>query len=896
MKAGLSKSIKVSPTLFNIFFWLFNASLLLVIYIGFLPFIGVAFLSDTAAGQIPFNLLVPFIGLVGVPTTCTIAGFTPKLKRASLSLFQVFYGIEAPLLLLCLVRFFVLRDLTPASSFLLVTGLVGTIATIHWLVKGREPNAQANLWHLIGLSLFLFTSLYGVAIALFFVIPSLQLILSAGFTLVLLSITVFPLIVLMMGATSFPFGMLTVAWQGWKQNLLKANLRYGKRSATALVSVIAILWLCGFIALQHQPQNQAFALLKNPPQTEGDRQVLLQKSEVIRKGLLNAYLSSYRYPRSGEDNFVYQYYRDTLWLPEVLAHGMQNTFNFLTHPFQYGGTAGDRAKAEKLYAEFFDAPILRKEQSAIQNAVTSTFNRGEAKAGLLDVNQKRVRLAQQDIAIKPQGDWAEVELHEVYENQTLNPEEILYYFSLPESTVVTGLWLGETANRATSFPFQVSTRGAAQKVYNQQVVRNVDPALLEQVGPRNYRLRAFPIPEQGSGKLHLWMTYKTMKQGDDWPMPTLNEKRNVYWTKGTQHRINGKAALVQDQWLPDAVSANKVQPVTHQLTLPSGGTVLAKPFAQKDYSLPKNKRIAVVLDESYSMNAHRQEVEKTFQWLEGNIFSKNQADLYLSASTPAQPKKVAGIKKFNVAKATFYGLLEPRQMLQQFQALRQDAAYDAVLLITDPGSYELTENSKTALSMPAPLWVLHLGGLQPAYDDATLEAIQSSGGSISTDVQDIMRRIGTQPSLGNGTSLLSVVDDYAWYLSQKPNPAAKADEAFAPIAARQWVTQVSQAIKPDQLKELDAVHVLAKRYKLVTPYSSMIVLVNDQQKQDLKKAEKEGDRFKRTVEDQQLPQPSGLGQVSAVPEPEEWLLMGVGGILLGMIYRRQRRQSLKGAK
>jgi hypothetical protein len=65
--------------------------------------------------------------------------------------------------------------------------------------------------------------------------------------------------------------------------------------------------------------------------------------------------------------------------------------------------------------------------------------------------------------------------------------------------------------------------------------------------------------------------------------------------------------------------------------------------------------------------------------------------------------------------------------------------------------------------------------------------------------------------------------------------------------------------------------------------------VNDQQKKDLKKAEEGSDRFNRAVEDQQLPQPSGLGQVSAVPEPEEWLLMGVGAILLGVVYRRQRK-------
>ncbi|NJR40771.1 MAG: TIGR02921 family PEP-CTERM protein [Leptolyngbyaceae cyanobacterium CSU_1_4] len=641
--------------------------------------------------------------------------------------------------------------------------------------------------------------------------------------------------------------------------------------------------------LQQQPQDTAFALLKNPPQGEGDRQALVQKSNVIRKGLLNAYLSAYRYPRV-KDTSLYHAYHHDLKLPEQYAQEVQAAYDFLTHPFQYSGTAQDQAKAEKLYAQFFDTPIIRGESTAIQRAIASTFNRGEAKAGLLDVNERRVHIAEQQITIKPQGDWAEVELYEVYENQTLDQEEILYYFSLPESAVVTGLWLGNTADRADSFPFQVSTRGAAQQVYNQEVSRRVDPALLEQVGAQNYRLRAFPIPALGNGKMHLWMTYKVMKQDTGWIMPKLNERRNVYWTDKTQRKVNGDAVAKQDQWLPAAIPADNAQSVAHQFTLPNGGNILAKPFTPDRYSLPQGDRIAIVLDGSYSMNAHRSEVETTFQWLKEKILPKNQLDLYLTASSPAQPIQWDGMKTFDAAEATFYGSLEPRQMLEQFQKLRDTTPYDAVVLITDRGSYELTENSQTALSMPAPLWLLHLGGLQPAYDDATLEAIQSSGGSISTNVQEIMQRIGTQPTLGNGTSLLSVVDGYAWFLSKTPDASAKTDEAFAPIAARQWVTQVSQAIKPNQLEELDAVHTLAKRYQLVTPYSSMIVLVNDQQKQDLKKAEAGSDRFNREVEDQQLPQPSTFDSVSAVPEPGEWLLMGVGTLLLGVIYRHQKQQ------
>jgi putative PEP-CTERM system integral membrane protein len=138
---------------------------------------------------------------------------------------------------------------------------------------------------------------------------------------------------------------------------------------------------------------------------------------------------------------------------------------------------------------------------------------------------------------------------------------------------------------------------------------------------------------------------------------------------------------------------------------------------------------------------------------------------------------------------------------------------------------------------------------------------------------------------------LSVVDNYAWFLSQTADPTAKqADNGFDAIAARQWVTQVSQSLQPEQLKELDAVHVLAKRYNLVTPYSSMIVLVNDRQKQDLQNAELGKDRFQREGEDK--PQLTPSANVSATPEPAEWLLLAISIVMLGLVYRRNATKSV----
>ncbi|NJK27929.1 MAG: TIGR02921 family PEP-CTERM protein [Coleofasciculaceae cyanobacterium SM2_3_26] len=151
-------------------------------------------------------------------------------------------------------------------------------------------------------------------------------------------------------------------------------------------------------------------------------------------------------------------------------------------------------------------PLQRAERKAVRHALKSTALLDQAKAGLANIEEERVWLRQQQVNVQPQGDWAKVELYEVYENKTEDVEEIFYYFSLPESAVITGLWLGDTANRDTRFEYVISPRGAAQKVYNDQVQRTrpVDPALLEQVGPQQYRLRAFSHPSTprlpGSGK------------------------------------------------------------------------------------------------------------------------------------------------------------------------------------------------------------------------------------------------------------------------------------------------------------------------------------------------------------------------------------------------------------
>jgi putative PEP-CTERM system integral membrane protein len=898
--------------LFKLFFWISNITLLLILCVGFFPTMGMALARDWINGRVPIDLMMPLLGLVGVPITTTIMRRKQqKTELPSLSLFDLFYAIEAPILAVCAIRLFMLRDLTPGSGFLLCSGIFGCVGSCYWFWQQRQAESTEQKWEnlisLVGLSLFLFGSLYLVAIASFFVLPSFASLLGnlwsiARSGLVPLALLLFPLFVCACMMSTLPFGMLFVAQKLWWQNLQQSIERYGKRQMQAFVGGLAIVWLGIFVALQQQPQLEALALLNKQPvvgvPTGGNRQAYLQKSELFRQGLLNAYLADYRYLRYSDDRKVFDLYRQ-LKFPTPIAEGIQDAYDLVTHPFTYQGKREDRDRAADLYAQFFDTPILRGEKNTIRHAVESNFNRSEANAGLSSIDVKRVLLARQEVKVSPHGDWADLELHETYENQTADSQEVFYYFSLPESAAVTGIWLGETDDRSRRFPFQIATRGAAQKVYKQQVQRRVDPALLEQVGPQNYRLRVYPVLPQGQPLMHMWMTYKVLKQDGGWPLPHLTEQRNVYWNRSTKRTIpqsvdstnDSKSLTGAGEWLPQAIVADKSVPEVHQLTLPDGSNIIAKPFDSKGYSLPKNKRLAIVLDTSYSMIAHREALDKTIGWLQTNILPHNQMDLYLTANNSKQAKS-SPMAGFKTDRTIFYGKIEPQQMLAQFQILSQGTTnpkYDVVVVLTDRGSYELTTDRNEGQLMPAPLWMVHLGGLPHAYDDATIASIQSSGGSVSTEIKTVMQRIATLPSLGAGTSLLSVVDNYAWFLSQAKDPVTQPDNGFDAIAARRWVTQVSHSLKPTQLKELDAVHVLAKRYSIVTPYSSAIVLVNDAQKQDLKNAEKDKDRFQREGEDKQSP-PSAA--VSATPEPAEWLLLSIVILLLGMVYRRNTDRSV----
>lgn len=994
---------KSLPAIINVVFWLWN-SCFIMISLAILP-IGWELLIATFEGLVPFDLFLTICYLVVIPAACVLLA-AMKLTNQPQKLLYLFYGVEAPLVLLCLLRLFLMRELTAASLMIMTTISIAIIAFAYYLFYGSlaTENLQASepktkdvvivgsakfrreplAWlQLSAHSLMVLVGIYAAVILLFYALPLGWISLTAFFSFTWLSdflslvgsvitsiyndvlagglwklithgysaimvvvylamaitLLVFSATLFVVMPSVYGFMYIHIGRSGW-QDFIKG---YGRNKAR--IGAIATLsaWLVIFLALQQQPQLKAFSLLEKPNINNSDRQELVKQTDTIRKGLLNSYLSSYRYLSTQENNHIAVMYRDVFHLPEEVNSLLQVAYNQLMTTFLYQGDRTDIDKAEKLYGQFFDSNIQKAEVPTISKSVEATWNRGEAKAGLLNVNQQKVWLKKQTVNIKEQGDWAEVELYEMYENQTPNLQEVFYSFSLPESAVVTGLWLGDTDDRAKRFVYQVSPRGAAQQIYNEQVQEQVDPALLEQVGTRQYRLRAFPIPAKSLRRdlnlsnpntppspthMHLWLTYRVMQQPQGWAMPDLGEKRNIYWNGASDRTINGKASS-GDDWFPGFVAATKpISPQAHRVEFTNGEVVEAKPFAAQDYVLPQKQRFAVIIDTSRSMDQQRQALSKNWDWLKGAIAKNNEIHLYLTGTWGAEPRRIADLQNFDLKQLSYFGSLQFPQMLQQFSQLQGDTIYDAVLLLTDDGSYDLAKDAVTLPTMKAPLWMVHLAGLPPAYDDVTLKAIQESGGGVSTDAQEVMQRLATSATLGK--SLVSLVDGYGWYRwrslsfrestnapnpSTAPSPTAsnpasnqpiavkggKDSQDFAPLAVRQLALALSQETKGQDIKgkellaKLDGLHALAKQYGIVTPYSSMIVLVNDQQREALKRAEAAGDRFDREVEtgSESLTKPSDPFSVPAVPAPPLLIFFSMGAVGVIFWYRSNLMRNLR---
>lgn len=894
-------------------FWGWNVAFLALTLLGILPMIGVGLIQAALSGVLPLNFVIMLLLLVIVPAGSLWIAHNKFTGRPDLQI-RLFYGVEAPLFILALIRLFALRELTAASAFLLISIIASALIYGYLLLREASDAYRFSPRETPLSALLLIISLYaGTLLALYavpvgwefltfiarlewltalyelFTTPKRLAIFLGMFWWIPFATLFFALTLALFIGT--PIAMVRFYGSMWWRKVRQTS----RQSALIATTGVAVLWLACFIWIDKQPQQQVFGWFEAQKQVSaGERKAfLLSRATEIREGLRNAYLYPYRYVSVKKDvNLMSMlYYRtfggtrsDYTWT-DILTQT-------LLSPILYDGDSYDDQKAAELYAAMFDAPIQRAERRQITDALRATSDRDQMEAGLLDVNRRQVRLEAQTITTARNATAADVEIHEVYANQTPQQQEIFYYFSLPSNSAVTGLWLGESADKSHAHSCLISPRGAAQKVYKQEFRRRIDPALLEQVGPRQYRLRVFPVPpapRRAPGtatgnipKLHLWMTYRTL--GQNRVLPDLLEKRNVYWDAQSKRRLNG-SVIKTTSWMPPLAATDAAAAT---VTLPHGiryTTILPKPV-----TTPVD--VALLIDTSYSMGQNRDRLADAI------AFFKARANRLTIFTVDENRSVVDGLDSL-----TYFGQLSDSKLWRHAADISD--RYDAVFVLTDRGSYELNRDDSNSKTPPAQsantefssaeaqprlkssrIWFVHLDQLAPAYEDTVMRSIMQHGGVAAT-AREAWQAYRANASLPPSQR----VEDAVLWDFGTCDATAHFNLQGHPVAAARLIDHLVRCRhgRPD-LARLDTLHTIAKANTIVTPYSSMIVLINDRQKEDLKAAEAQDDRFDRPVESgvETLSKPGEL-LVSGVPEPEEWLLMVVAALLLYQVRGKQYR-------
>ncbi|MEM7714125.1 MAG: TIGR02921 family PEP-CTERM protein, partial [Cyanobacteria bacterium P01_A01_bin.68] len=158
--------------IFQAIFWLWNLAFLGIVYFGILPYVAIPLFTATIQGEIPVEFSLTLAALVAIPTASSILGAWKFIKK-SLQLIRLFYGVEAPLFIICWLRLFLIREMTPASIHIIAYAGLSIGAFFIYLLWGYNDRRKKSLqWmQMFGSSLMAFFGVYAGALLLFYALP-----------------------------------------------------------------------------------------------------------------------------------------------------------------------------------------------------------------------------------------------------------------------------------------------------------------------------------------------------------------------------------------------------------------------------------------------------------------------------------------------------------------------------------------------------------------------------------------------------------------------------------------------------------------------------------------------------------------------------------------------------
>lgn len=535
-----------------------------------------------------------------------------------------------------------------------------------------------------------------------------------------------------------------------------------------------------------------------------------------------------RYPFNKEDRVLEKAYESTLGVPNTLAVVVQELFDVAAAPLVYRGQTDYSGKLTQAYYDLFG-------EYPNQN---NNYRTPVSSQNVEVIRTVTSKPAENNLA-------ATITIEEQFQNKTYQNQEVIYEFSLAAEAVVTDLKLGPNLE----FSAVVAPRGASETVYEREVNRSRDPALLEQTGPSQYRLRVFPIPgindtTLGGKPQRMQFSYVTGLTKQGYPLPSYTKTNNV--------KLPVIGNYTNAQFVPAEKTVDlcaKFDPIPIDLAVSTvSGELVHNSKNEKLSALPCGEKgilaiqtltdanIAVLLDVSYE-NRHNRQLSAFQKIINTNptLVSNNNFDFFRFNTVLSSARKIKSSANVNTAYFGRSNLLMVLPMLQ--------GSYDAVIVLT--GQKEFAQGNQPLIPPSAPLYIVHTNN-PPAYPQALNEYLLSSGGMAAADIEEALNYIALSRLLGPSYQIISGY--WSIKLSQNTLPLTKittGDPLSSLAAYRIFVnTLMQEKNRLLDLLLLDKFHEFASLNRFATPYSSFIALVNETQMRQLEEESKRYNRYR----------------------------------------------------
>lgn len=478
---------------------------------------------------------------------------------------------------------------------------------------------------------------------------------------------------------------------------------------------------------------------------------------------------------------------------------------------------------EKFFAGKTDSEDFRDRQNT--NATNSLDKDENAKVEL--------EFAEYDSTILSEIDATKTVVTYTFQNTTPSSQEVVFDIRLPNSeSVMTDLKLGLDLE----LQGVIAPRGAAKKVYEQSLRRNIDPALLAQTGVNIYTLRIFPVPAKNSssgGRQKVQFTFLSPNHGGEIFTAPQIQAINLRITDKTQiseKLKNGKKIIFQktiseDQEdffaHPQKVKNDFYDSQTESCELPFG----------EDEKIEKREKmtgISVFFDISKSAKGSEEIYHAVFDETQkySEDFDINFFEFNFSAW------EIAHLKDLE-----FWGYTDSSAIVREIE--RKKLSEQNIIIVTDDDGFEFSTDEATdtnySILAKNTISVIQVGNkIRPLRDELTKSILASDGGVFvaeeTAEIPQIFDEMLGEKSADRKTCLVSPENNY---------DDLRKLHAFH--FGNLLIHTIDSAEKWMEVGDTQAN--LGEKYGIVNEYASYIALETDAQKSDLERYSDDKDRY-----------------------------------------------------